>query len=250
MRARYAGAIILGLVSFFFARSHAHALEPCPLVPGIKDLAALHAAPPPDELEALRKELVARRALLGTILDCALAEAHASRASIASLRTSDPEVLALEHALRAKLDNLINYYALERSRVSDFGLHGSREAARALKERRLADHLPLLEHIKNFLLWSKNHDLIRTADLRLKHIESTLAALKLDYHPEVAPLIAGARDAFRNAQTAHRDAQNALHELRSPQETLDRIRDSLESLSRTYHTFLGLSTAVNSIIPR
>jgi len=199
--------------------------------------------------DSIRAELALRQDILRRTLDCASYEVENLRTKVGALKNLDKPSSDLQSQFLRELDEALQFYGDEHAKIATLGLRGSQDMAREIKERRASTYAPMTEEVLHFLIWVKNQDLFRAARLRFADIEKTIQALKLADDEDMGKLIA---DANANLEAANRfnvAAQDALGQFPPRDNTFELIKQSLESLAKTYQNFFEVSDAAQKVLP-
>ena len=167
-----------------------------------------------------------------------------------SAATSDPEIQSLRTKLADRLEGGINYYELQKSKINDLGLLGSRDFARSLADWREGNYKPAAKAAQNLVIWSRNQTILETAQKRIDQVSRTANLLKLVDNDEIQNIWTGAQDNFKAAVEANQKAKILLRANDNQDLTLSAIHSSLAALSKTYQKFFELNEALNKVLPR
>lgn len=197
-----------------------------------------------DEQQAILAELAIRKGILIGITDCGIRELENLQINLASVALQDAELKRVKNFLHQQIENSIEHYGTQKTKVNDLGIQGTKNLARSLREWRNGNHIPLASRIINFLLWNKNQDIIKASEERFGQITQTIRTLKLENETANA-FLGKAEDDLEAARNANRTARTIFTENRDD-DAAEPMRASLESLSRMYQNFFDLSESVNS----
>ncbi|MEK7507934.1 MAG: hypothetical protein AAB602_02530 [Patescibacteria group bacterium] len=240
--------ILMGSAFFFFALmgigvSAAHAKE-CSLNQS-KFEALSSADDSQDYHQKIQKELILRKDLISNTLACAIEEASALKTDVDKLGSAGPERIWFK--ISSLLENSIEYYKLQLTKVPNLGLEGSRYFSKDLLVWRRGNYVPIAKTASNFIVWSENQNLFRAAQNRLDQISGAVTILKLIENESIQVKWNKASSIFRAALTENQNAKRGLENLDSPEETLTSIKLSLESLSETYKILYDLVVEINEL---
>lgn len=197
-----------------------------------------------DYTQRTKAELEARKTLLEETVDCSIEEALAIKDNLTKMNVDDVEAKMLQSQFASRLDDAANYYELQKSKIGDLGLQGSRNFAKDFKDWRDGNYKPSAKLAANFIIWAQNQQLLQSAENRINQLENTVNILKLVYNDVIQNLW---RDANLNFNEAREDNQKAKLSLRasSPDEALGSIKSSLTALAKTYNNLSDLFTEIN-----
>ena len=193
-----------------------------------------------DSPENIKIELTLRKIILNQILDCAIHDAMSMQSNIKSLLINDPEIQEIQNRFLSKFDDTINYYRFQKTLVGDLGITGSKKFSINLKELRNSNYEPLVELGTNFIIFSKNQELLRIAGNRFDQIKRTLQALTLTDNETIRALLQNAEDNFRKANNDNSRAKEIFRSLSWPNDSLSIITSSLGHLKETYQNFFDI----------
>lgn len=200
-----------------------------------------------DYFSRIKKELNIRKNLLGETINCLIAETRALEAEIQKVRTANSEVRELYTQFSGWFPGAISYYELQKTKINDLGIEGSKGFARDLAAWREGNYKPTARLISNFVLWAHNQELIQAAKNRLSQAGMVIEAL------QVAPEYWGAKKVLREAEAefitataANLKAREALKTYDSSGMSLEAIKSSLDSLALTYKKILGAAELITA----
>ena len=196
----------------------------------------------------LRAELDVRKIILNQILDCAIKDALTAQSNVKSLSINDPDIQAIQNRFLSKFDDVVNYYRFQKTLVGDLGIEGSKKFSAGLKEWRNSNHEPLFELGTNFIIFSKNQELMRIAGNRLDQIKRTLQVLALIDYETIRTLLKNAESNFGKANNDNNRAREVFRSLVWPNNSLSIITSSLGYLKETYLNFSDIRTEAQKII--
>jgi hypothetical protein len=239
----------LGLsLLLFIPYASAAETEACQFSSKIAELNAVQFDPSLDYFESVRREAELRRELLRKVIDCGAEEIRELQTTLRAL-PEDKGTDRLRSQLLEGLNEALPYYELQRKKIDDLTIRESRDLARILREWREAHYAPIVERIVNFVLWTKNQDLFRTAQKRFDHISQTVNNLKLTQTEEIRMRFEKAEGSLSEASELNRKVKRALEQPDPHNDALTLLKNSLETLSATYQDFLNLGEAVKKILP-
>ena len=200
--------------------------------------------------QEFQQELALRRSLLAKTIACAVLDAHTLQVSLSALQAPDSTSASVGTQLSNKIDDTINFYNLEAAKAATAGISGTKAIAREIQAWRTANYLPLVGQTNNLLLWSENQGLFKTAQNRLNQtgqvvnfIESAAA------NNDLLAAYNAAQTAFGQAIADNDAAEASLAGLQSPDQSLTRIQQSLQSLANTYQRFGALNKLIQQLLP-
>jgi len=231
---------ILGAFSFM-GQAYA-ATENCTIT--ASDVGAITTA----QANGLIQELAARRTLLTRIISCAKTEALSLQTDLNNM-PADNDTKTLQSQFYGKLGDAANYYDIELSKVNDSGIAGTKAIANEALSWRKANYDTLANQISNFILWSQNQALFRTAEGRFTQIGRIVSFLEgAAQNTDLEGVTAIAQTSFTNAKNANSDAKNALTQFLPPDQSLSLIQESLQLLSDSYQKFFDVSNVLQKLL--
>lgn len=193
----------------------------------------------------LTKELAIRKQLLETAVDCAIGEADNLEMNLNNSATIDSAMQGVKNRLADQIDNAKNYLALQKSKISDLGLQGSKDFAKNLNEWREGNYKPSAENANSFILWTNNQILIQSGQARMNQISKIIAVLKVVDNDEIQSIWNEAQANFGEALKENQLARGGFLEFAAPDEMQTHIKSSLDYLSSTYNNFLDIIGLIN-----
>ena len=244
-------AFLISPVGLFGSTAHAEtAPMNCTFENDFARLDKVKSNPSADYLANVRAELAVRKDILRKIVACGAEEVKLLKAKVAGASTTDSGAQDIKKQLTARLDEALERYATSESRIDTLGLRGSQELSRSLKDWRMTNYSQLSELALNFLVWEKNKSLFKTARIRFEEIGKAVNSLKFADTEDIRKLFDEAKTDLEHAESLHRDVEQKLKTLDSPESTFAIIKESLEALSKTYQNFFDLSQMVQKVVPR
>lgn len=241
--------LLTAIAASIYPATTTRAANTCDFQNGLRDLSQKKDSYINDNsLDNLLSELDTRKAILNQILDCAVGDAANLQSSVKSLSINDPDIQNIQNRLVSKFDDAINYYRFQKILVGDLGIEGSKKFSIDLKEWRNSNYEALFELGTNFIIFSKNQELMRIAGDRFNQIKRTLQALGLTDNETIRTLLQNAEDNFGKANDNNNRAREIFRLLSWPNDSLDRITSSLEYLKETYQNFFDIRTEAQKII--
>ncbi len=224
---------------FSLAQTPACALSP-------QSFAALQ-KPNQESPDSIREELKTRKVLLRAVLDCLDNEVRDQRMELDRAPVSNQSMHAARNNRMLALEDAARYYAAQRERVSDTGLHAAKGIATGIREWRTNTFLPQQARIRAFISWTHNTEFLAIASRRLEELKRSVQLLTLVERSDIQSLFTKADERFRAAQDFQDRAQNALINGLDPSTP---TKLSLEALSHTYNSFIELSSLINALLPQ
>ncbi len=197
-----------------------------------------------DSSDNLKTELAFRKIILNKILDCAIQDAIGLQLNIKSLQVNDSDIQTIQNRLVSKFNDAIDYYRFQKTLVGDLGVEGSKKFSTGLKEWRSSNYEPLFELGTNFIIFSKNQELMRIAGNRFDQVKRTLQTLQLTDNETIRTLLQNAENNFRKADEGNNRAQEIFRLLSWPNDSSNLITSSLEYLKETYQNFFDIRNEV------
>ena len=200
--------------------------------------------------QELRNELTARKKLLSTIIVCAQNEATSLETTLSGVAMTGG-VSGLQSQLVSKLNEAVDFYNIELSKVSDAGVAGTEAVARETLAYRTGSYEPLAGEVGNFILWSQNQNLFATAKARMDETSRAVTFL-LSATPNsgLQSSFAAAQASWQQATTENQAAENALMQSLPANQSLLLIQQSLTSLAATYQQFFAVSNSIKTLLPQ
>ena len=196
-------------------------------------------------LEEIKAELMIRKQLLEEAVNCAVEETDGLKTILDNTRVDDPLMQNLKNRLADQLDGARNYFAIQKSRIGDLGLQGSKDFAKNLADWRDGNYKPAAENANSLILWINNQPLIQSGQARTNQISKIMTLLKVVNNDEIQNLWNDAQANFNDALKENQAAKNSLLGFAAPNESSAHIKSSLSYLSSTYKNFLDLIGLIN-----
>ncbi len=242
-------SITLGLGALLFLPQSILAAPSCQFGDQIKALSAAQQNSAAGEREDVLAELELRKSILKNTVDCALLDAQKLKTTVQDVPENDRELTGLKKLYLNKLEEAESYYLVQRGRISDLGLKGSKDLARNLGDWRSGNYGPLADSIGNLILWINNQNLFPVAENRYAQIDKNLKGLKLDESESIRTLLAQARTDLTAAEDLNAQVKAALTTHAKPADAGDLIKQSLDKLSATYQDFFDITQEVKKLLP-
>jgi len=213
----------------------------------LSEIKAIQSNPNISYLDEINQELAARKKLLSKTIACAEDEAGSLKSEVngASVAAADKN---LQSQLSGKIDDAVNYYNIELGKLNVSGIKGSEQIAEEVLAWRASAYAGLASNVDNFILWSRNQNLFKTASARMAQITSMVSFLSQANNDDLASAFADAQTSFNAAENENASARNALAEYLSPDDTLAVIKQSLQSLADTYRNFFDVSDIIQKLL--
>lgn len=231
----------------------AHAQEDdCGITAGdIAEITAIENDPTLTSSQELTQELALRKQLVGETLTCAEQEAQTFTTSLQNASSVPAGAQSLQSQLLGDLQSASNFYELEQAKLNDAGIAGTKEIAQEVLAWRESTFLPLSENVNNFILWAQNQNLFDTAQTRMTATQRAVSFLEsASPDPALQTAFDSAQSSFNDAESENAQAQAALAQGVSPDQSLALIKQSLDSLSTAYQGFFTISGLINGILPQ
>jgi hypothetical protein len=201
-------------------------------------------------LDEIREELSIRKQLLGETVDCAIEEADNLKINLNNTSVNDPMMQNLKKRFMDQIDSAENYFTLQKSKIGDLGLQGSKDFAKNFSDWRDGNYKPSAENAGNLIIWAGNQNLIQSARTRINQISNAVTLLKIVDNDEIQNLWNDAQTNFSDALKENQAAANSLLVFAQPEEPSAHIKSSLNSLSLTYKNFLDLVGTINKSLTK
>lgn len=201
-----------------------------------------------DPNDKIRAELGVRKALLSETVDCAVKEATDLRLSLNSTEIKDADLKNFKGKLLSQIESDINYYEVQKSKIADLGLRGSKDFAKSLISWREGNYETFAKLASNLIIWAGNQNLIEAAKNRIDQIGRAMSLLKITDNEEIQGLWENAQANFKSANDYNKLAADNLKNFAPPEESLANIKSSLEALSNTYKNFFDLVSAIKAAL--
>lgn len=199
--------------------------------------------------QSLQDELKLRKGILHGVIDCSISEVKKLEDTTRNLPEPNNNVAFLKSKFLDRLSEAEDYYLLQKSKIGDQGLQGSKNMARFLRVWRSDTYASLAADAGNLIVWVKNQDLFNTASWRFRQITQTVNSLNLLEQEEIRTYYYEAEQRLNQAKALNEDAGLSLGRTSSPDDTANKIKASLNALSDTYQTFFDLATSVKKLLP-
>ncbi len=223
------------------------------VAPGVTDICAPSAADLAQVAAVennLVEELALRKQLLSQTITCAEEEATTLQTSLNALSVSGDSA-NLAGQLSSRLDDAINFYNIELTKLNGAGISGSEAIAKEVLAYRTGSYDPIAGDVNNFIIWNANQSLFTTAADRMDQTSRAVSFLE-GATPDSAlqDSFNAALASFQSAQALNQSAYNALAQFLPPDQSLNLIQQSLASLSDTYQQFFNVSTEIQALLPQ
>ena len=192
----------------------------------------------------IKLELATRKELLRKVLACATEDATSLNANINKTKLDDPEAASLQSQLSNQLDNAINYYKTQGTKVDDLGIQGSKDFAVNLSQWREGNYKTIAQRANNFAIWSENRQIFKTAQTRANQISQSVTLLRLVYDGNVQNQWVEADAQFTDAKKMDQKARGSMMS-ETPDVALISIKASLDSLAKTYEKMALVINTIN-----
>ncbi len=221
-----------------------------PSATDLKQISIIQNDPTLSYSDELKTELAARKKLLGTTISCAIGEATDLKTSLDAVSATS-DTTNLQSQLDGKLNDAINFYNIELTKLGGVGISGSQAIAREVLSYRTGSYEPLADEIDNFMLWTNNQSLFTTAQARMGDTNRAVSfLLSATPNNDLQSAFAAAQSSFNNAESENQAAKSALMQLLPAGQSLSLIQQSLSSLSDTYQQFFTVSNLIKTLLPQ
>lgn len=198
--------------------------------------------------EGIKKELSARKDLLGSSIECA-------KLDVLSLKNSlqkSPTTVAgnLRENLLGSLEEASEYYDQKKEMIEGLGVQGIKDLSKEIYAWRESTFSVLAKRIKNYLVWQENQDIFTKTEDRLKQINGIISSLKMLDDPDLQNSLHKASVNLLNAKEENNKTRASLERNLNTEDVLSSMKKSLEYLSSTYGNFMEISDRISEIIPR
>ena len=239
------------IVATFVALSfnQAEAAGSCDFKEGIKELSVIQALPQTnDGLEKIKNELSIRKKLIGQTIDCAINETLSVQSGLKTVNTNYPELDDIKSRFVSKLNEIIGYYQMQKNTVNDLGIEGSKIFSANLKSWRASNFIPMAELGENFIIFSKNQDILQTTQNRADQINLTLKTLDLADNQKISGVLNDARKNIRLANDDNNQTRDILKRMSWPNNASDLTISSLKYLKNAYQNFFDIWKETEGIL--
>ncbi len=248
------GAAFFAALSSVFLMPHvsvARADDACALTPADFDkITAVQNDPTLSASEEITQELAVRKQLIIQTIACAQTEVASLQSTLANATTTNGAG-DIQSQLLSDLNDASNFYTIEESKLDGVGISGSKAIVREIIAWRAGTYAPLEGNVNNYLLWTQNQPLFDTAQSRMDQTQRAVAFIEsASASSDLQNAFNAAYTSFQTAKEENNEAENALAQSLSPDQSLALIKKSLDSLSDTYQGFFKISDAINSLLPQ
>lgn len=201
-----------------------------------------------DSQENIKKELTVRKKILSQTIACSVNETLSLQSSVKLAEAGSSELREIQNRMISKLDDMIDYYKSQEGAIGDLGIGGSKIFSANLKSWRNSNYVPMADLGKNFLIFTKNQDIIQITRNRLNQINITLKALGLDDNQKISDMLNQARKNIRFADEENGLAKDVFKRLVWPNDVSDIMVSSLQRLKDAYQNFFDIGKEAQGII--
>jgi hypothetical protein len=199
--------------------------------------------------EEIRQELIVRKQLLSQTITCAKNQTIKMQAALNAVSVAG-DVSNLQSHLSSKLDDVVNFYNIELTKVDSAGISGTEAIAKEVLAYRSGTYNPLEGQVTNFVIWSENQNLFNTAQSRMDQTSRAVTFLEnATPSADLENAFVSARASFTDATTENQAAKDALLQSSPASQSLLLIQQSLSSLSDTYQQFFTVSKIIKKLLP-
>ncbi|GEM_PF-1546112 len=192
-------------------------------------------------LDELTSELRIRKELLSETVGCAIQEALSLQSTLKTTSVNDQEIKSAQTQLEDRLADALNYYGLQKAKIPDLGIQGSKDFAASLQAWREGTYAPIAKEASNVIIWAGNQGLIATAENRMNQMGHTMELLNLVGNTDLTTLWNDAQESFKTTLDINQKARDALRVIGDAKQTLDLIKSSLDALALTYQKLFELN---------
>jgi hypothetical protein len=242
--------VVMVAMPFFFV-GVAHADTTCALSPtDFAKIAAVQSDPSFTPTEEVIQELVVRKQLLSQTITCAQTEVS-SLQSVLLAATTTYGTQNIQSQLLSDLDGASDFYTIEKSKLNNVGIAGSKEIASEILAWRAGTYTPLEGKINNYLLWTQDQSFFNTAQARMDETQNAVNFLEsTSASQDLQNAFNTTYASFQSAKAQNAAAESALAQSLAPDQSLTLIKQSLDSLSSTYQGFFAVSDAIKALLPQ
>ena len=208
--------------------------------------------------QELTRELTLRKQLLSETITCAVQDANVLKETLnAVVLPADGGAAvgvngeAIRSRLSGKIDDALNFYAIESAKVNGAGVSATQAIAKEMLAWRTVNYVPLAGDVTNFGLWATNQALFETAGNRLTQTGRVVTFIEgiTTTNGSLQAALEAAQASFTAAQSANAAAGLAIGEAQPADMTLGLIQQSLQSLANAYQTFSDLNGLIQNFLP-
>ncbi len=200
--------------------------------------------------QSLGDELAIRKQLLGETIACAVSDANSLQKTLNAVSMPDNQSISVQNQLSGKLDDAINFYDLESTKLSGAGISATQSIAKEIIAWRTANYSSLTGQINNLILWSQNQNLFQTAQARLAQTTQIVNFIEAAAaNNDLQAGLNATRSSLENAEGENTAAEAALAQSQSPNQSLVLIQQSLQSLADTYQKFSDINILLRTVLP-
>lgn len=219
-------------------------------VSDVAKISAIQNNPSLSYADEIKQELALRKHILQQIIDCGTNDARTLQSTLQQI-TVDNDSKHLQATLSSQLDDAVNFYGIEQTKLDGVGIAGSQAVAKELRAWREGTYNPLADEVNNFILWSRNQGLFVTAQTRMDQTAHAVNFLEgISANSDLESAMSAARSSFAQAKNANDAAKNALLTSLPADQSLALIKQSLAALSDTYQKFSAVSDLIKTLIPQ
>lgn len=199
---------------------------------------------------SIQEELRLRKTLLHGIINCAVEEILRLKSDFETTSNSGRDAENFRIQFDNWFLNMLNYYNAQKANINHLGLQGSKDFARDLREWRAGNSNKMSRLASNFIIWSKNQPLIQTAQNRLNQLRGAVNFFDLGLNEKIRSGLNNSESEFQKALVLNRNAGDSIRTYGAPEESLQAIRLSLESLAAAYQNMSNLAQKINDEIAK
>jgi hypothetical protein len=212
-------------------------------------LAAIQNNPNLTATQELNQELDIRKQLLGQTISCAKNDAQTLQTTLSSV-TIDGAGATIQSQLSDKINDTINFYNIESTKLDGAGIASSEAIAKDVIAWRTANYEPLAGQVNDLLLWSQNQSLFQTAASRVTQTGQLVAFIEsATPNNDLQSSFNLAQTAFQTAESDNNQAETSLSQFLPPDQSLATITQSLQSLADAYQKLSALNVLLEKLLP-
>jgi hypothetical protein len=233
-----------------FRVSTAHAADCGITAIDLKQITAIQNDPSLDDSQEMQQELAVRKQLVNKTIVCAQQEVQTLQKNLQAT-TVQSDAQPLQAQLLGRLGEATNFYNLELAKLKGVGISGSEAVAQEVFAWRQSTFIPLGKNVNNFILWSQNQNLFKTAGTRMTQTQQAVVFLEnTKPNTDLQAAFNKAQSSYNDAISENDTAKDALNQNLSPDQSLALIKQSLASLSATYQNFSAVSALIKTSLAK
>lgn len=216
----------------------------------ITQITAIQNDPTLSYSQELQQELTLRKKLVTETITCAQQEVKTYQATLQAIPV-DSASQDLQAQFLGKLNDANNFYTIQLTQLSGSGIAGTQNIAKNVLTWRQDTFALLEEQINNVILWTQNQALFDTAQTRMDQTSRAVSFLEAaSQNTALQNAFDSTSVAFNTALSQNVQAKSALVQGLPADQSLMLIKQSLDSLSKTYQGFSNVGTLIKAILPQ